>query len=138
MGNYSMIDDANIPSLLSIPYIGYSEVTDEIYQNTRKFLLSDENPYYFEGKYAKGIGSRHTPKNYVWHMALVMQGMTTTDKNEKLEILDIIPNPDAGTGYLHEGFDVDDPYVYTRAWFTWPNSLFAEFVEQCVDQNILD
>ena len=133
-----MIDDANIPSLLSIPYIGYSKVTDEIYQNTRKFLLSAENPYYFEGKYAKGIGSRHTPKNYVWHMALVMQGMTTTDKNEKLEILNMITATDAGTGYLHEGFHVDDPYVYTREWFTWPNSLFAEFVEQCVDQNILD
>ena len=138
MGNYSMIDDANIPSLLSIPYIGYSDVTDEIYQNTRKFLLSAENPYYFEGKYAKGIGSRHTPKNYVWHMALVMQGMTATDKKEKLEILNMITDTDADTGYLHEGFHVDDPYVYTREWFTWPNSLFAEFVEQCVDQHILD
>lgn len=138
MGNYSMIDDANIPSLLSIPYIGYSEVTDEIYQNTRKFLLSAENPYYFEGKYAKGIGSRHTPENYVWHMALVMQGMTATDKKEKLEILKMITDTDADTGYLHEGFHVDDPYVYTREWFTWPNSLFAEFVEQCVDQHILD
>lgn len=133
-----MIDDANIPSLLSIPYIGYSEVTDEIYQNTRKFLLSAENPYYFEGKYAKGIGSRHTPENYVWHMALVMQGMTATDKKEKLEILKMITDTDADTGYLHEGFHVDDPYVYTREWFTWPNSLFAEFVEQCVDQHILD
>lgn len=71
-------------------------------------------------------------------MALIMQGMTTTDKNEKLEILNMITDTDAGTGYLHEGFHVDDPYVYTREWFTWPNSLFAEFVEQCVDQNILD
>lgn len=137
MGHYSMIDDANIPSLLSIPYIGYADVEDELYQNTRKFLLSPENPYYFEGKYAKGIGSRHTPEQYVWHMGLIMQGMTATDSQEKLELLKMIVDTDADTGYLHEGFHVDDPYTYTREWFTWPNSLFAEFVEQCVDREVL-
>lgn len=137
MGNYSMIDDANIPSLLSLPYIGYAGAEDELYQNTRKFLLSKENPFYFEGKYAKGIGSRHTPDNYVWHMALVMQGLTSTDNEEKREILNMVASTDAGTGYLHEGFNVDDPTQYTREWFTWPNSLFAEFVEHCVDQNVL-
>ncbi|MBR5453454.1 MAG: glycoside hydrolase family 125 protein, partial [Clostridia bacterium] len=126
MGNYSMIDDANIPSLLSIPYIGYSAADDEIYRNTRNFLLSPDNPFYFEGECAKGIGSRHTPKKYVWHMALVMQGLTSTDDNEKRELLEMIANTDAGTGYLHEGFHVNDPQKYTRDWFTWPNSLFAE------------
>lgn len=137
MGNYAMIDDANIPSLLSIPYIGYADTSDELYQNTRKFLLSKENPYYFEGKYAKGIGSRHTPDNYVWHMALVMQGFTSADAKEKREILDMIVATDADTGYLHEGFNVDDPTQYTREWFTWPNSLFAEYVEKCVDEGII-
>lgn len=137
MGNYAMIDDANIPSLLSIPYIGYADTSDELYQNTRKFLLSKENPYYFEGKYAKGIGSRHTPDNYVWHMALVMQGFTSADAKEKREILDMVVATDADTGYLHEGFDVDDPTQYTREWFTWPNSLFAEYVEKCVDEGIV-
>ena len=137
MGNFSMIDDANIPSLLSIPYIGYADVEDEIYQNTRKFLLSKDSPFYFEGKYAKGIGSRHTPENYVWHMALVMQGMTSNDDDEKREILEMIANTDADTGYLHEGFNVDNPNEFTREWFTWPNSLFAEFIEQCVDNNVI-
>ena len=137
MGNYSMIDDANIPSLLSIPYIGYAPKNDEIYQNTRSFLLSRDNPFYFEGKCAKGIGSRHTPDNYIWHMALVMQGLTSTSKEEKLEMLEMIVNTDADTGYLHEGFNADNPYEFTREWFTWPNSLFAEFVERCVDENIL-
>ena len=137
MGNYSMIDDANIPSLLSIPYIGYSSADDEIYKNTRRYLLSRDNEFYFEGKYAKGIGSSHTPGKKVWHMALVMQGMTATSKEEKLEILDMIARTDADTGYLHESFNVDDPYDYTREWFTWPNSLFAEFVEKCVDEGIL-
>ncbi len=137
MGNYSMIDDANIPSLLSIPYIGYADSDDEIYRNTRKFLLSCDNEFYFEGKAAKGIGSRHTPKNYVWHMALVMQGITARSREEKLEMLDMIVNSDADTGYLHESFDADDPTQYTREWFTWPNSLFAEFIEQCTDENII-
>ncbi len=137
MGNYSMIDDANIPSLLSIPYIGYSDIDDEIYRNTRRFLLSADNPFYFEGKYASGIGSRHTPDGYVWHMALVMQGLTAKGAEEKLRILDMIAATDADTGYLHEGFDANDPYKFTREWFTWPNSLFAEFIEKCVDDGIL-
>lgn len=136
-GNYCMIDDANIPSLLSIPYIGYTSADDPIYQNTRKFLLSRDNPFYFEGKYAKGIGSRHTPEHFVWHMALVMQGLTSIDKDEKRELLDMIVQTDADTGYLHEGFHVDDPHRFTREWFTWPNSLFAEFVEKCVDENLI-
>ncbi len=137
MGNYSLIDDANIPSLLSVPYIGYAPADDEIYQNTRRFLLSTENPFYFEGKAAKGIGSRHTPDGYIWHMALVMQGMTSIDKEEKRELLHLIATTDAGTGYLHEGFDADAPENYTRDWFTWPNSLYAEFIEQCLDEGIL-
>ena len=137
MGHYSMIDDANIPSLLSIPYIGYADIEDETYQNTRKFLLSAENPFYFEGKYARGIGSRHTPKNYIWHMALAMQGLTSDSDEEKREIIDMIVNTDADTGYLHEGFNADNPYEYTREWFTWPNSLFAELVERCVDDGVL-
>lgn len=137
MGNYSMIDDANIPSLLSIPYIGYAEAADPIYQNTRKFLLSKDNPYYFEGKFAKGIGSRHTPEQYVWHMALVMQGLTSVDNEEKRELLEMIIATDADTGYLHEGFHVDDPKQFTREWFTWPNALFAEYVEKCVDEGVI-
>ena len=132
-----MLDDANIPSLLSAPYIGYIDSVNQTYQNTRKFLLSEDNPYYFEGKYAKGIGSRHTPDQYVWHMALVMQGMTSDDKEEKRELLEMLAATDADTGYLHEGFDVNDPKQYTREWFTWPNSLFAEYVEKCVDENII-
>lgn len=137
MGHYSMIDDANIPSLLSIPYIGYSDAEDEIYQNTRRFLLSHDNPFYFEGKYARGIGSRHTAEGHVWHMALVMQGLTALSAEEKREMLAMIASTDAGKGYLHESFHVDDPQNYTREWFTWPSSLFAEFVERCVDENVI-
>lgn len=138
MGNYITYDDANIPSLLSIPYLGYADKSDPIYQNTRRFLLSKDHKYYYEGQFAKGIGSSHTPENYVWHMAIVMQGLTSNDKQEKKEILDMLVRTDGNTGYLHEGFHVDDPFQYTRAWFTWPNSLFAEYIEKCVDEGLLD
>ena len=137
LGNYCMIDDANVPSLISAPYIGYLDADNEIYQNTRRFLLSKENPFYFEGKYAKGIGSRHTPHNYVWHIALAMQGLTSIDDDEKRELLKMFQNTDADTGFMHEGFNVDNPYEFSRDWFTWPDSLFAEFVEKCVDEEVI-
>lgn len=138
MEHYSMLDDANVPSLLSIPYIGYAPADDPIYQNTRRFLLGKDNPYYFEGKYARGIGSPHTPSRYVWHLALVMQGLTAATPEEKREMLAMVAATDGGTDLLHEGFHVDDPTVYTREWFTWPCSLFAEFVERCVDEGIVE
>jgi meiotically up-regulated gene 157 (Mug157) protein len=34
----------------------------------------------------------------------------------------------AGTGFMHESFDANDPSKYTRAWFAWCNSLFGELV----------
>lgn len=137
MGHYALYDDANIPSLLSIPYLGYAPADDPVYQNTRRFLLSGDNPFYFAGKAARGIGSRHTPDGYVWHLALIMQGLTSTDAAEKRALLDMIASTDAGTGFMHEGFSADDPAVYTRGWFTWPDSLLAEFIEQCVEQGVL-
>ena len=70
-------------------------------------------------------------------MALVMQGFTSIDDDEKREIIDMLVRTDAGTGYLHEGFHVDNPAEYTREWFTWPNSLFAEYIERCVDENVI-
>lgn len=137
MGNYLLMDDANIPSLISAPYLGYTTTDDPIYRQTRKMLLSSDNPYYYEGKCAKGIGSPHTPPHYVWHMALAMQGMTSDDKEEMKAILDMLTNCDGGTGFMHEGFHVDDPTVFTRPWFTWPDSLFCEFVNKCMDEGIV-
>ena len=137
MGNYLLMDDANIPSLISAPYLGYTTTDDPIYRNTRKMLLSSDNPYYYEGKCAKGIGSPHTPPHYVWHMALAMQGMTSDNKEEMKAILDMLTTCDGGTGYMHEGFHVDDPTVITRPWFTWPDSLFCEFVNKCMDEGIV-
>ena len=134
MGNYTLMDDANVPSLLSIPYLGYVSADDEIYKNTRKFILSRENPYYYEGKAAKGIGSPHTPERYIWHISLSMQGLTSCDKAEKEYLLDLFESTTAGTGYMHEGFDVDDPNKFTRSWFAWANSIFSEFILSVFDE----
>lgn len=127
-GNYNLMDDANVPSLLSIPYLGYCDFTDEVYQNTRNFIMSTENPYYYEGEIAKGVGSPHTPAQYIWHIALAIQGMTATTEKEKKDVLHLFKQTDAGTNLMHEGFHVDDPNQYTRAWFSWANSMFSEFV----------
>ena len=132
-GNYNLMDDANVPSLLSIPYLGYTNLNDEKYQNTRRFVLSSANPYYYEGKYAKGIGSPHTPKGYIWHIALSMQGLTSNSKEEMDMLLEMFENTHADTFYMHEGFNPDKPSEFTRPWFAWSNSLFAEFVEKYVE-----
>ncbi|GHO49013.1 glycoside hydrolase family 125 protein [Ktedonospora formicarum] len=131
-GNYNLMDDANVPSLLSIPYLGYRPMDDALYQNTRRFVLSSDNPYYYEGKYAYGIGSPHTPNGYIWPIALSMSGLTTTDPTEQQKIAALLVNTTANTGYMHESFHPDDPQHFTRPWFAWANSLFGEFVQSFV------
>lgn len=132
-GNYIMMDDPGIPSLLSAPYIGYCDEEDELYLNTRKTMLSRENPYFYEGKYAIGIGSSHTPKDYVWPMAFAVEGLTTKDKSEKERILNLLVKCDGGTNLMHEGFHVNDPSQFTREWFSWANMLFCELVMDYFD-----
>lgn len=137
MGHYTMMDDANVPSLLSIPYLGYCDADDETYKNTRAYVLSSENPYYYEGVKAKGVGSPHTPPEYIWHIALSMQGLTSTDPEECRELLNMLTTTDAGTGFMHEGFHKDEPEKFTRPWFAWSNSIFSEFVLKCIDEKII-
>lgn len=128
LGNFNLMDDANVPSLLSIPYIGYKDIDDKIYQNTRKFILSKNNPYYYEGSVAKGIGSPHTPPEYIWHISLSMQGLTTKNESEINSLINTLINSDGNTGYMHEGFHCNDSTEFTREWFAWSNSLFADFI----------
>lgn len=128
LGHANLMDDANIPSLLSIPYFGYLPRTDFTYAATRRFALSDRNPYYFVGKYARGIGSPHTPRGYVWPLSLVMQALTSKDDAEVDELLRYIAVSDVGDHRLHESFDVNWPERFTRADFAWPNALYAELV----------
>lgn len=128
LGNYHIDDDANIPSLLSIPYLEYPFIDKQIYANTRKLILSKRNKYYYEGKVLKGIGSPHTPQNRTWPLSIAMQGITSEDEKEILDCLNMLLASTDGTGYMHEGVDVDDVSKYSRPWFAWANSLFAYFV----------
>ncbi|MDD7463772.1 MAG: glycoside hydrolase family 125 protein [Anaerococcus sp.] len=128
-GSKLLIDDANLPNLLSLKYFG---LDDEISKNTRNFVLSEKNPYYYQGKYAKGLGSSHTKEGHVWHIALLTEVLVTDDIEKKKELLDIIENTDAGTYLMHEGFDVDNPADFTREFFSWANSMYVLAVLQMI------
>jgi meiotically up-regulated gene 157 (Mug157) protein len=132
-GNYNLMDDANVPSLLSIPYLGYCAADDPLYQATRAFVLSDANPYYFSGSYAQGIGSPHTPHGYIWPIGLIMQGLTSTDAEEQNKLIQMLISTTANTHYMHESFHPDNPVNFTRSWFAWANSLFGEFILRWID-----
>lgn len=136
MGNYLLMDDANVPSLLALPFLGVNSMDKEIYENTRKFVLSKNNPYYYEGKVVSGIGSPHTPTGYVWHISMAIEGLTSDSIEEKIKILDSMANTDAGTGLMHESFDPNNPSIYTREWFSWANSMFCELMLDCCDVSI--
>ena len=128
LGSHLLMDDANVPSLLSIPYLGYRGSDDPAYEATRRFVLGPSNSYYFAGTEAAGVGSPHTPQRHVWPIALSIQALTATDPAEADALLTTLAATTAGTGLMHESFDVDDPTVFTRPWFGWANSLFAEAV----------
>ena len=128
LGHAILTDDANVPSLLAAPYMGYTVPGDRYYQNTRRFLLSQDNPSFYQGQVARGIGSFHTPDHWIWPLALIMQGLTATTADEKQDVLKQILASDPGDHLLHESFDPNDPKRFTRQDFGWPNALFSEFV----------
>lgn len=125
-GNHVFLDDANVPSLLSLPYLDCVDATDPIYRATRAAVLSRHNPYYYAGLFLEGVGSPHTPKDHVWPIAKSIEGLTSNDAELKRRILEQLIRTDGGTGMMHEGVHVDDPAVFTREWFSWSNSMFCE------------
>jgi uncharacterized protein len=127
-GHANLMDDANIPSLLSIPYFGYLPKSNSLYLATRAFVLSPRNPYFFSGKFAEGIGSPHTPHGYVWPLALCVQALTATNDEEVDKVFGWIAISDVGDHRLHESFNADWPEAFTREDFAWPNALYAELV----------
>ena len=128
LGNYHLMDDANSPSLLSAPYLGYCDINNEIYQNTRRFILSEDNPFYFKGSAACGIGSPHTGKDMIWHISLTLQILTSTSEEEKISCLKMLSETHADTNFMHEAFNKDNAADFTRPWFAWANSLFAQML----------
>ena len=136
LGNALLIDDPNVPSLLAAPYLGYCAHDDEVYMNTRKHILSEHNEYYYEGEFSRGCGSSHTPPNYIWPIALSIEGLTSPDKNHKKWILDNLASNTGGTQMMHESFNVDNPKEFTREWFSWANMMFCELVMDYFDVRV--
>lgn len=137
-GNYILMDDANSPSLLALPYLGCCDKEDSIYQNTRRFVLSSDNPYYNQGIEAEGVGSPHTPEGYVWHIGIIMQALTSTNPLEIKKCLHFLSKTHAGTNYMHEAFNPNNPKEYTRSWFAWANTLFAELLVDLMEEDFFD
>lgn len=127
-GNRLFIDDANAPNLVSLPYVGFVKADDKIYRNTRRFVLSDNNPYFRRGRVASGVGSPHTGKTNIWHLGIIMQAMTSVDDAEIKNCLSMLKKTHAGTGFMHESFNPDNPSEYTRSWFAWANTIFGELI----------
>lgn len=127
-GNQLFMDDANAPSLLSLPYFGCCAADDATYLNTRAFVLSDDNPYFFRGRAGEGIGGPHVGLNMIWPLGIIMRGLTSRDNQEILSCFKMLKTTHAGTGFMHEAFDRDDPKKFTRSWFAWANTLFGELV----------
>jgi len=127
-GNYYCIDDGNVPSLISLPYLGAVPSDDKIYRHTRRLLLSDANPYYCSGKAASGPGGPHVGRHMIWPLGLIVQGLTSTDDQEIRHCLATLQHTHAGTGFMHEAFNEDNPAKFTRAWFAWANTIFGELV----------
>jgi hypothetical protein len=133
LGNYLLQDDANIPSLLSLPYLGVCSESDPVYLATRNFVLSDENPYFYRGQVLTGLGSQHTPENQIWPLGIAMQGITSTSAAEVEICLQYLENSHAGTNQMHESVGKDDPRIFTRAWFSWADMTFYHLLLKSVN-----
>lgn len=127
-GSAILMDDANVPSLLAMPYLGCVSANDPVWQNTRRFVLSTDNPCYFEGTALKGVGGPHVGLGWVWPMSIILQAFTSSDDDEIRDCIRTLISTDAGTGFMHEAVWKDDPAKFTRSWFAWANTLFGELI----------
>ncbi len=127
-GSYNLMDDANVPSLLALPYLGALKNTDPVYQNTRKLILSKSNPFFFKGSAGEGIGGPHVGQDMIWPMAIIIRGLTSNNDAEIKTCIDMLRKTHGDTGFMHESFHKDDPKNFTRKWFAWANTLFGEFL----------
>ena len=137
-GSVQLMDDANVPSLLAMAYLGDVERTDPVYENTRRFVWSEENPYFWRGEAGEGIGGPHIGVEMIWPMSIMMRAFTSTDDAEIRDCLCQLMTTDAGTGFMHESFSRHDATNFTRAWFAWQNTLFGELILKLVNEGKID
>jgi meiotically up-regulated gene 157 (Mug157) protein len=127
-GSYNLMDDANVPGLLGLPYLETMKNTDPVYQNTRAFVLSANNPFFFKGKAAEGIGGPHAGMDMIWPLSIIMRGLTSNNPVEIKKCLTMLKNNHGNTGFMHESFHKDDASKFTRKWFAWANTLYGELI----------
>jgi uncharacterized protein len=135
-GSHHLMDDANIPSLLSLPYLGAVSATDPVYLNTRRLLLSAENPFFFRGKAGEGIGGPHAGINLIWPLSIIIRALTSTDASEIRKCVATLQRSHAGTGFMHETFHKDDVQKFTRPWFAWANTIFGELLYHLLETRV--
>jgi uncharacterized protein len=134
LGSFNIMDDANVPSLLSLPYLGALKNTDPVYLNTRKLLLSEYNPFFFKGKAGEGIGGPHAGTDLIWPLSIIIRALTSNNDAEIKKCIAILQQSHAGTGFMHETFHKDDVGKYTRKWFAWANTIFGELLHKTMEQ----
>jgi hypothetical protein len=127
-GSCNLMDDANVPSLLALPYLNPEYANDAIYANTRKYILTTDNPFFFRGSIAEGIGGPHVGMDMIWPISIIMRGLTSHDDQEIKQCIATLQATHAGKGFMHESFHKDDAAKFTRPWFAWANTLFGEFI----------
>lgn len=137
-GSFNLMDDANVPSLLALPYlldtpisrydVKYGTGNPAVFNNTRKFVLSENNPFFYKGTAGEGIGGPHAGADMIWPLSIIMRGITSADEAEIKHCISMLQKCHAGTGFMHESFHKDDPTKFTRKWFAWANTLFGEFI----------
>lgn len=137
-GSRLLMDDANAPGLLSMPFLDCMSADDPIYQNTRRFVWSMDNPYFFKGKAGEGIGGPHTGFNMIWPMSAIVKASTSKDDEEIRQCLTEVMNCDAGLGFIHEAFHMDNPDRFTRSWMAWANTIFGQLIVKLVDEGKTD
>ena len=137
-GNQYLMDDANVPSLLSLGYLVEGLAGDPVWQNTRRFVWSDSNPYFWRGEAAEGIGGPHIGTESIWPMSIMMKAFTSTDEAEIRWCIETLMRTDAGTGFIHESFHRNNASDFTRPWFAWQNTLFGELIIKLIEDGRLD
>ncbi len=137
-GSAQLMDDANVPSLLAMAYLDETMYDDPVYRNTRRFVWSDANPYFWRGPAGEGIGGPHIGMEMIWPMSIMMRAFTSTDDVEIRDCICALITTDAGTGFMHESFSRHDAANFTRAWFAWQNTLFGELILKLVNDGKID
>jgi meiotically up-regulated gene 157 (Mug157) protein len=127
-GSAISMDDPNLPSLLSAPFLNYTSRHSPVYAATRARILSRDNPYYAWGPVISGVGSMHTLPGRAWPMANIMAILTSEDDEEIARHLQWVLQSTDGYGLVHESVHAHSAGVWSRQWFSWANGLFGQAV----------